>query len=225
MEGRRAVDWTEKGKSVGGGGGEFVAWVEKVLDLTEVCERLLVWTKVVFDHSFQAEHQLLSTLAILPGGLHFPATYATLIAPLNSLFTSYHSQLLNTIKQSLHKHTFLALSTYSALSSPQISSRWDDIMQRRAGRSAGGTGGGVESRNQNALRECLHALRGVCLRSFPEFLADVKLAAMSTTVTAGLTPSAIGSVQTGVVDITQTVRVVCAIPHDFVTGLSEECRL
>ena len=161
----------------------------------------------LINNLFQEEHQLLSTLAILPGGSHFPATYSTLIAPLNSLFTSLHSQLLHTIKQNLHKHTFLALSTYSALSSPQISSRWDDIMQRRAGRSAGGTGGGIESRNQNALRECLHALRGVCLRSFPEFLVDVKLAANSTTVTAGLTPSAIGAVQTGVVDITDTVCI------------------
>lgn len=78
-------------------------------------------------------------------------------------------------------------------------------MQRRAGRG-GGTGSGIESANQNALRESLHALRGVCLRSFPEFLADVKLAATSTTVTAGLAPGAVGSVQTGVVEITESVR-------------------
>ena len=152
----------------------------------------------------QSEHQLLASLAVLPGGSQFSATYSTLITPLNTLFTSLHSQILNTIKRALHKHTFLALSTYSALSSPVISARWDDIMQRRAGRG-GGTGGGIESGNQNALRESLHALRGVCLRSFPEFLADVKLAATSTTVTAGLVPAAVGSVQTGVVDITETV--------------------
>ena len=82
-------------------------------------------------------------------------------------------------------------------------------MHKRAGRG-GGTGGGIESGNQNALRESLHALRGVCLRSFPEFLADVKIAAMSSLAPAGLAPGAVGAVQTGVIEITEKVcsRVV-----------------
>lgn len=32
-------------------------------------------------------------------------------------------------------------------------------------------------RRDNELKEGLHSLRGMCLRSFPEFLADIKLLA------------------------------------------------
>jgi exocyst complex protein 7 len=32
------------------------------------------------------------------------------------------------------------------------------------------------SRKENELAEGLHALRGVCLRSFPETIADIKIA-------------------------------------------------
>ena len=42
----------------------------------------------------------------------------------------------------------------------------------------------------------LHALRGVCLRSFPEFLADLKLAGMGKG----------GEIGTGCADFTITVR-------------------
>ena len=151
----------------------------------------------------------MTTLALLQGNSQFTATYSTLITPLNTTFTSLHSQLLNTIKRSLYNYTFSALTIYTVLSDPNVTGRWDDLMHKRAGRG-GGTGGGIESGNQNALRESLHALRGVCLRSFPEFLADVKIAAMSSLATAGLAPGAVGAVQTGVIEITEKVcsRVV-----------------
>ncbi|KAH9031730.1 exocyst complex component exo70 subunit [Lactarius hengduanensis] len=68
------------------------------------------------------------------------------------------------IKRSLHKYTFHALACYSALSARQ--DRWDELITRRA------------ERKENELKEDLHALRGVCLRSFPEFLADIKLAGL-----------------------------------------------
>lgn len=62
--------------------------------------------------------------------------------------------------------------------------RWDDLITRRA------------ERKENELKECLHALRGVCLRSFPEFLADLKL--------AGLGKG--GEIGPGCADFTITVR-------------------
>lgn len=94
------------------------------------------------------------------------------------------SSLSSLIKRSLHKYTFLALSSYSALASHQVS--WDSLITRRADRSA------------NELRDGLNSLRGVCLRSFPEFLADLKLAALGKG----------GELGTGLADFTVSVREV-----------------
>jgi len=43
-------------------------------------------------------------------------------------------------------------------------SRWESVLEKRG-------------REGNELRDGLNALRGVCLRSFPEYLVDLKLAA------------------------------------------------
>lgn len=93
------------------------------------------------------------------------------------------------MKRALHQHTFLALSAYSRLSDVSVAGRWDDVIVRRSG-------SGSATLNVNTLKEGLHSLRAVCLRSFPEFLADIKMAA----VAAGG-----GEIGTGVADITQTV--------------------
>jgi exocyst complex component 7 len=131
----------------------------------------------------QEEYSLLTQLAPLPGQAHLPATYATLLTPLTTLFNTTLSSLSTIIKRSLHKYTFHALASYSALSTCQ--DRWDDLITRRA------------ERKENELKEGLHALRGVCLRSFPEFLADLKLAGMGKG----------GEIGTGCADFTITVRL------------------
>ena len=69
------------------------------------------------------------------------------------------------IKKALHKYTFLALAAYEALLALQ--SQWDAMLARR----------GSEGRG-NELKDGLGTLRAVCLRSFPEFLADLKMGAM-----------------------------------------------
>lgn len=131
---------------------------------------------------------LLTDLAPLPATQQLASTFATLLAPLLTLFSSTLSSLTMLIKRYLHKHTFLALSTYAALTSLQA--RWDDTMVRRAARGA------------NELKEGLHGLRGICLRSFPEFLADIKLAAM---------PKGGGEIGTGVADFTVSVSKDAAL--------------
>ncbi|TDL27127.1 hypothetical protein BD410DRAFT_895020 [Rickenella mellea] len=140
--GRRVVDRAETVDGVSGGL-EFGLWVDNLLTV--------------------AEYDLLSELAPLLGSSIPPTTFATLITPLGTLFSSTLSSLSALIKRSLHRPAFLALSTSNTPSTLQ--SRWDDTMLRRAGR------------RENELKEGLHGLRGVCLRSFPEFLADIKLAA------------------------------------------------
>ncbi|TDL22018.1 hypothetical protein BD410DRAFT_771026 [Rickenella mellea] len=170
-EGRRVVDRAETVDGVSGGL-EFGLWVDNLLTVAET------------------EYDLLSELAPLPGSSILPTTFAILITPLGTLFSSTLSSLSALIKRSLHRHTFLALSTFNTLSTLQ--SRWDDTMLRRAGR------------RENELKEGLHGLRGVCLRSFPEFLADIKLAAA---------PKAGGEISVGIADITvSTVKYLNAIP-------------
>lgn len=110
-------------------------------------------------------------------------TFATLIAPLTMLFTSTLGSLGSLIKRNLNKNTFLALSAYSSLTALQP--RWNDSMCRRA------------DRKDNELKEGLHSIRASCLRSFPEFLADIRA--------AGLGPKG-GEVGTGLAEFTITVR-------------------
>ena len=130
----------------------------------------------------QEEYRLLTLLAPLPSQSHLPSSYIGLLTPLTTLFNTTLSSLSTLIKRSLHKYTFHALASYSALATCQ--DRWDDLITRRA------------ERRENELKEGLHALRGVCLRSFPEFLADLKLAGLGRG----------GEIGTGCADITITVR-------------------
>ncbi|OBZ78174.1 Exocyst complex protein EXO70 [Grifola frondosa] len=157
--GKRVVDRAETIDGVVAGR-EFGTWVENMMKVAE------------------EEYGLLSELAPLPAQSYLSTTFATLITPLTSLFTSTLSSLGSLIKRSLHKNTFLALSTYASLTALQ--GRWDDVMCRNAGRK------------ENELKDGVHSIRASCLRSFPEFLADVRAAALGKG----------GDVGTGLVDFT-----------------------
>ncbi|KAG1772870.1 Cullin repeat-like-containing domain protein [Suillus placidus] len=111
----------------------------------------------------EAEYTLLAELAPLSSNTLIASTYDSLLTPLLALFTDTLSSLTSLIKRSLHKYTFHALSAFSALTMSQ--SRWESVLAKRG-------------REGNELRDGLNAIRGVCLRSFPEFLADLKLAAV-----------------------------------------------
>jgi exocyst complex component 7 len=111
------------------------------------------------------------------------ATFDDLIQPLIGIFQSTLNSFSALVKRSLTTYTFLALSAYSSLLALQ--SWWDDVMGKRAGR------------RDNELKEGLHSLRGVCLRSFPEFLADIKL--------MGMRPPEGQFLGTGVSDLTVNV--------------------
>ncbi|KAG1864539.1 Cullin repeat-like-containing domain protein, partial [Suillus tomentosus] len=111
----------------------------------------------------QTEYTLLTELAPLSSNTLTASTYDTPLTPLLTLFTDTLSSLTSLIKRSLHKYTFHALSAFSALSMSQ--SRWESVLEKRG-------------REGNELRDGLNAIRGVCLRSFPELLADLKLAAV-----------------------------------------------
>ncbi|KAH7889211.1 Cullin repeat-like-containing domain protein [Phlebopus sp. FC_14] len=131
-------------------GKEFGTWVENLLRIAET------------------EYALLSDLSPLPSPSLLASTYDTLLTPLLTLFTETLSSLTSLIKRSLHRYTFHALSAYSSLAASQ--SRWETLLSRR----------GEGRRETNELRDGLNSIRAVCLRSFPEFLADLKLAATGT---------------------------------------------
>ena len=119
------------------------------------------------------------------------------LPPLTTLFDTTLSFLSILIKRSLHKYTFHTHASYSAL--PAHQDRWDELITRRA------------ERKENELKEDLHTLRGVFLCSFPEFLADLKL--------AGLRGG--GEFGTGCADFTVTVRLSLALS----CGLSQHVLL
>jgi exocyst complex component 7 len=98
------------------------------------------------------------------------------------------SSLIALIKRSLHKHTFLALASYESLLA--LKPLWDGLLARRGSEAV------RKDKEGNELKDGMHSLRAVCLRSFPELLADVKLAAMGKS----------GELSTGVADITISVR-------------------
>lgn len=116
------------------------------------------------DKGNQEEYNLLSALAPIPTSSLVATTFSSLITPLISLFKSTLSSLNTSIKRSLQKHTFLVLSTYTSLSESET--HWEDLMCRRAGR------------RENELKDALSSLRSVCLRSFPELIANIKAGAL-----------------------------------------------
>ena len=125
-------------------------------------------------------------LAPLPGDGFLTSTFTSLLSPVFAVFSSTITSLSTLIKRSLHKYSFLALSTYSSLSASQA--RWDALITRRT------------ERKENEIKDSLNTLRSVCLRSFPEFLADIKLAAIGKS----------DELPTGVIDFVQSVgRSVC----------------
>ncbi|KAH7922923.1 hypothetical protein BV22DRAFT_1036983 [Leucogyrophana mollusca] len=157
-------------------GKDFGTWVDNLLRVAET------------------EYTLLADLAPLPSSSLLASTYDALLTPLLTLFTDTLSSLTSLIKRSLHKYTFHALAAYSSLATSQT--RWEVLFSRR----------GDARRDANELRDGLNAIRGVCLRSFPEFLVDLKMAATA--------PGKGGELSVGLADITvSTVKYMERIPE------------
>ncbi|PIL26854.1 hypothetical protein GSI_11034 [Ganoderma sinense ZZ0214-1] len=140
------------------------------------------WTEDMLSVA-EEEYDLLLELAPLSAANVLSATYSALISPLTNLFTATLGMLGSLIKRNLNKNTFLALSTYSSLTLQQA--RWTDVMSRRA------------ERKENELKEGLHSIRASCLRSFPELLADIRMAGLGKggEVGSGLAEFTISTVQ------------------------------
>ena len=178
--GKRVVDRAETIDGVSAGE-EVGKWTRDLLTVANVspCIIHLSAARLIVA---QEEYSLLTELAPLNSPNALSSTCATLISPLTALFTSTLGSLGSLIKRNLNKNTFLALSMYPSLS--ELQTPWTEIMSKRA------------DRKDNELKEGLHSIRASCLRSFPEFLADIRL--------AGLGKG--GEVGTGLAEFTISVR-------------------
>ncbi|KAJ7851811.1 Cullin repeat-like-containing domain protein [Mycena olivaceomarginata] len=130
-------------------GKDFGRWVESLLSVAD------------------EEYKYIKDLSPLSTPNVVASSYNTLINPILSLFSTTLTSLIAFIKRSLHKYAFCALASYEALL--DLQPRWDILLARR----------GSENAKANELKDGLSTLRGVCLRSFPEFLADIKMASLA----------------------------------------------
>lgn len=155
------------------------------------------------DVPHQEEWKHLTDFAPLASLTFLEGTFGALLTPLCALFGSTLSQLTSLLKRSLHTHTFFALSSYDQLSALQP--RWEEVINARA------------SRREHELRDGVHAIRAACVRSFPEFLADIKA--------AGLGPKN-GEMTTDVADFTISVRAFSPVVKQYVlTTFDRRCSI
>ncbi|KAF9008255.1 exocyst complex component, exo70 subunit [Cyathus striatus] len=148
------------------GQGKRLVMRADTIDPNETGREFGEWTEMLLGVA-DDEYKLLQALSPLSSPALLASAYGTLLVPLLKLFSSTIASLTTLIKKSLHKYTFLALSAYSSLLSVQP--HFDDVLSRR----------GVEFlSDKNELKDGMQSLRALCLRSFPEFLADIKLGAM-----------------------------------------------
>ncbi|KAJ7184391.1 Cullin repeat-like-containing domain protein [Mycena filopes] len=158
-------------------GKDFGRWVESLLSVAD------------------EEYKLIKELSPLSSPNVVASSYNALLNPILALFSTTLTSLISFIKRSLHKYAFLALSAYEALL--ELQPRWDTLLARR----------GSENAKANELRDGLGTLRGVCLRSFPEFLADIKMASLAKGASGGDT-------STGVADwIVSAVKYMDRLPE------------
>lgn len=101
------------------------------------------------------------------------------------------------LKRSLRNHTFLALAAFDQLSA--LMPRWDAAISSRA------------SRREQELRDAVFAWRAACVRSYPEFLADLKM--------AGLGPKT-GEIGTNIADFATSVRICARLATSIITYAS-----
>ncbi|KAL0565578.1 exocyst complex component exo70 [Marasmius crinis-equi] len=166
-QGKRVVDRADNIDPVQAGR-DFGGWIRAMLSVA------------------QDEYRLLTELSPLSGSSVIASSYSTLLKPLLSLLNSNASSLIALAKRSLQKHGFIALASYEALISLQGS--WEEIASWKAADDRKAT---------DEYKETLQSVRSLCLRLFPEALADIKLGAMSRTsdTSVDLMDSSVSAIQ------------------------------
>ncbi|KAF9261301.1 hypothetical protein L218DRAFT_961600 [Marasmius fiardii PR-910] len=149
-------------------GREFGSWVQSILSVA------------------QDEYRLLADLSPLTGSSVLASSYSSLLKPVLLLLSNNVSSLIATIKGSLQKYGFIALSAYESLIGLQ--DVWDDVSSRKASDGRKGS---------DEFKDTLQSIRSLCIRLFPECLADIKLGATSraSDINVDLMDSSVSAVQ------------------------------
>jgi exocyst complex protein 7 len=196
---KKVVDRAEKAGGAAGGR-EMGQWAFDLLSVIDVRFYSILPSSSLTPLP-QEEWKHLTTFSPLASLTFLEGAFASLLAPICALFGSTLSQLTSLLKRSLHAHTFLALSSYDQLSALQP--RWEEVINARA------------TRREHELRDGVHAIRAACVRSFPEFLADIKA--------AGLGPKN-GEMTTDVADFTISVcSLLDSLGIRILTTSSRQC--
>ncbi|THU94691.1 hypothetical protein K435DRAFT_860320 [Dendrothele bispora CBS 962.96] len=118
----------------------------------EIGEEFGSWTQSVFSIA-RDKHDLLVELSAIPG--QAGPSYTLLLHSVLAMFGTTSTLLVTLVKRSLHKYGFVALTSVGG------------------GREAERVGRGRKESNE--FRDALQTIKSLCLRLFPEVLADVKL--------------------------------------------------
>ncbi|CAE6449936.1 unnamed protein product [Rhizoctonia solani] len=170
-------------KAVDGGVRRILAAADTGTDRIAVGREFGTWVEGLLAMA-DAEYKTLQRCALLPSRDLIKETFEIVTRPLVTVFASSLSTLSSLVKKNLQNNIFMALAIYSSLSYSQ--ERYTEIMLRRTGRK------------DNDLSTGIHSLKGVCIRSFPELLLEIKTPAMSPpTATPGR-----GEIGTGIADVT-----------------------
>ncbi|OCF55156.1 hypothetical protein L486_07267 [Kwoniella mangroviensis CBS 10435] len=146
---------------------------EKVKGLTGLWEGLLSLV--------EAETLLITTL--FP--THPPSTLLlrTLSSPIEILLRILQPTI-NSIKKSLSSQTFIALDLYTSLSSIQQS--WENILTKCLNMTQTSLSIMEVKEVLTVLNQPVSTLRSLCLRSFPEFLVDIRTTRIDSTLTSSI---------------------------------------
>lgn len=126
---------------------------------------LVVSLRAVVETNFfnfsQAENVILGTLFINLQPKTKNEIYAAILPPSLNIFYTTGQQLNSLLKKSLHSLVSIAFSTYTELQDriPE----YEECIRIKSGRK------------ENELGELIHAFRGTCLSSLPEFIDDTKV--------------------------------------------------
>ncbi|EUC65386.1 exocyst complex protein Exo70, partial [Rhizoctonia solani AG-3 Rhs1AP] len=169
-------------KAIDGGIRRILAAADTGTDRIAVGREFGIWVEGLLAMADNTRHYRLC--ALLPNRDLIKETFEIITRPLVSVFSSSLSTLSSLVKKT--SRTTSLWHWQFILHYPISQERYTDIMLRRTGRK------------DNDLSTGIHSLKGVCIRSFPELLLEIKTPAMSPpTATPGR-----GEIGTGIADVT-----------------------
>ncbi|KAJ3748105.1 Cullin repeat-like-containing domain protein, partial [Lentinula detonsa] len=187
--GKRVVDRADTMEPIATGK-ELGTWVQSVLSVA------------------REEYDLLTEMSTLASPSQLASHFGNLLNPLALLMSSIITSLVAFSKRSLQKYGFLILSAYEALL--ELQPMWDEIAVLR---------GPPDNRKEtNEYKDVLQVVRMVCIRMFPEALADIKL---STAERTGDTSTALLDASVEVVQFLNNMQEVLVGSGDILSVVGD----